>query len=193
MNFAFTSRSGFRARAPNTGTMNRYVTPQPWLAASPPATEDLLTTGHDHAAIVEAALDALDDHVAVLDADGTILVTNRAWDRFAEDNGGRDAGVGANYLGACEGASGEGVATALRDLIAGRRESFLHLYDCHSPSQERWFVLNATRHSVAAPRMWSSSTRTSAIAFRSSVKRSSGRSSSTSSMRRSSPRTLAAR
>jgi PAS domain S-box-containing protein len=129
--------------------MNRYVTPQPWLAASPPATEDLLTTGHDHAAIVEAALDALDDHVAVLDADGTILVTNRAWDRFAEDNGGRDAGVGANYLGACEGARGEGVAAALRDLIAGRRESFLHLYDCHSPSQERWFVLNATRHSAA--------------------------------------------
>jgi PAS domain S-box-containing protein len=141
--FVIASRSAGRAQAPNTGPMTPHATTHPRPAsvlppAARPTDEPLFQT----------TLDVLEDHVAVLDADGTILRTNLAWDRFAAENGGRDAGVGANYIDAC---AGTGVAAALRDILAGRRASFRHVYDCHGPSQERWFVLQATRHPGAGP------------------------------------------
>ena len=53
---------------------------------------------------LQAALDALSAHIAVLDADGTIRAVNAAWRRFADANGFRGArfGVGSNYLDVCE-------------------------------------------------------------------------------------------
>ena len=48
-------------------------------------------------------LDSLTAHIAVLDAEGSILAVNEGWRRFALENGG-DADrccVGANYLRTC--------------------------------------------------------------------------------------------
>jgi len=38
---------------------------------------------------LQATLDALTSHVAVIDAEGTILAVNKAWQRFAEANQGK--------------------------------------------------------------------------------------------------------
>src|SRR5918993_3922659 len=82
-------------------------------------------------ALLRSTLDALSAHVAVLDETGTIVMVNQAWKEFAISTGytGRDFGLGANYLAVCErAASGSDdagrTAAALRDVMAGRRESF---------------------------------------------------------------------
>lgn len=93
-------------------------------------------------------LDAIPAHVAMLDAEGRIVATNRAWRDFASANGGDVLRLseGANYLEVCEcpPASGsedaQSVAAAIRDVLAGRRKDYSYEYSCHSESEERWFV-----------------------------------------------------
>ena len=100
-----------------------------------------------------ATLDALSEHVAVLDARGTILAVNRAWRDFAVANSPAPAGLGegANYFAACAGATGEGAeyadsfAAGLRAVIEGESEEFTLEYPCHSPTQKRWFIARAKR------------------------------------------------
>jgi PAS domain S-box-containing protein len=100
-----------------------------------------------------ATLDALSEHVAVLDARGTILAVNRAWRDFAVANSPSPAGLceGANYFVACAGATGEGAeyaasfAAGLRAVIEGESEEFALEYPCHSPTQKRWFIARAKR------------------------------------------------
>ena len=106
-----------------------------------------------------ATLDAMDQHIAILDADGAILQVNRAWQDFARANGlaGDDqCCLGANYIEVCEGAAdhddpagcadqARAVADGLRQLLTGKCDHFQLEYPCHGPDAQRWFVLNATR------------------------------------------------
>jgi PAS domain S-box-containing protein len=102
---------------------------------------------------VQSALDALPDHIAILDSRGTILAANEPWRRFADQNGlaWDDFGVGRNYLEVAETASGglsrdgHEAAAGLREVLGGKREGYLLEYPCHSPQEERWFMLRATR------------------------------------------------
>jgi two-component system, chemotaxis family, CheB/CheR fusion protein len=81
-----------------------------------------------------AVLASIPAHIAVLDADGTIVTTNAAWDRFALQNGSASGltacGPGRNYLAACRGATGRearqaaDVAQGIGDVLAGRRPEF---------------------------------------------------------------------
>ncbi len=90
--------------------------------------------------------------MAVLDEDGTIVAVNRAWERFAEENGGtaRSCGVGANYLTVCGEAyrmraqEAPAVIEGIREVMAGKRPEFSLEYPCHSPTQQRWFILRVT-------------------------------------------------
>jgi signal transduction histidine kinase len=115
------------------------------MAAEPP--------GRPHAPAGDAgtdgrAVEALPFQVAILDGEGRIVRTNRAWDDFAAANGGRPAtcGVGASYLAVCGPATvGGDVATGIRDVVAGRRDRFDHEYPCDSPSERRWFLMTAAR------------------------------------------------
>ncbi len=76
---------------------------------------------------LQATLDALTSHVAVIDAEGTILAVNKAWQRFAEANQGKAhaCGVGANYFGVCQQSSGEWIQEAteigrgIREVMTG--------------------------------------------------------------------------
>jgi DNA-binding CsgD family transcriptional regulator len=93
-------------------------------------------------------VDSLSTHVAVLDENGIIVETNRAWQEFARKNGMRDPVdcIGLNYLSTCEtGTSDEGdsllIGRAIRQVIAGEIEEFLTQYPCHSPSEQRWYSL----------------------------------------------------
>lgn len=98
----------------------------------------------------QATLDSLVAHVAVLDAEGKIILTNRAWARFAIDNGAIGRTGEQNYLAVCEAAEGEQTAVeasaGLRAIIAGRLAEFSLEYPCHSPTRERWYLMHATRY-----------------------------------------------
>jgi two-component system CheB/CheR fusion protein len=100
---------------------------------------------------LQGLIDSLPEHVAVLDHDGTIVMVNQAWREFAHANGAIDPTTmseGADYLAVSEPAAAADPVTAeivegIRDVLAGRRESFSHEYPCHGPDQPRWFVLHA--------------------------------------------------
>jgi signal transduction histidine kinase len=109
-------------------------------------------TDPDHA-FAQAVLDALPSQIAVLDRQGVIVAVNRAWRRFAEDNGAAAAvreGIGLNYLSVCRQSSGADsdeaamAAEGLQAVIGGARPLFTLEYPCHSPTEQRWFLLTAS-------------------------------------------------
>lgn len=108
-------------------------------------------------AFLQATLDSLSTHVAVLDERGDIVLTNRAWAEFAVENGGNpdSVGVGANYLAACDGdvsdPSAKQTAAGLRAIIAGELADYSMEHSCHSPELHRWFQMNATLYNGAGP------------------------------------------
>jgi hypothetical protein len=96
----------------------------------------------------EISLDELPEHSAIVDNSGTIVAVNKAWKRFAKDNGADLSKVleGANYLHVCERAKGEhspyalSFGEGLRSVLCSREERFAMEYPCHSPTERRWFV-----------------------------------------------------
>ncbi len=103
---------------------------------------------------LQQIIDALTEHIAVLDSHGVITLVNAAWCRFAADNGGidrRSSGLGLNYLDVCKDhpeTSDDTVSTArqgVRDVLAGRLPIFSLEYPCHSPTEERWFVMHVSK------------------------------------------------
>jgi hypothetical protein len=104
-------------------------------------------------------VDGLSARVAVIGGSGEIVFVNEAWRSFARANGGDPARVceGADYLGACDSATGtysEGAtefAAGLRGVLAGRRDSFELEYPCPGPDGPRWFVARATRLPASMP------------------------------------------
>jgi anti-anti-sigma regulatory factor len=96
-----------------------------------------------------AVMNSLTAHIAVLDGEGRIVAVNDAWSRFSASNGGVAArtGVGTNYLQVC-GAGGNGdvgeIVEGIRAVLGGARENYTVEYPCHSPEEERWFLLYAT-------------------------------------------------
>ncbi len=102
--------------------------------------------------LLEATLQALPVHIAVLDHDGTILFVNAAWQAFAHENGApalAEMSVGLNYLAICDQAAGDGSEGAqearqgIELVLAGSLPLFTVEYPCHSPDKERWFLLYA--------------------------------------------------
>ena len=101
---------------------------------------------------LQQTLDSLSAHIAILDESGEIIAVNRVWRAFAEANGGDPGRVseGANYLRACESATGRNTedaaafAKGIRAVLSGWRESFEMEYPCHSPTERRWFIGRVT-------------------------------------------------
>ncbi len=95
-------------------------------------------------------LQALPAHIAVINRQGRIVAVNQAWAEFARRNGAgglATVAVGANYCDVCRRAAAEhdpAAAQALAGIEAvlrGMRESFTMEYPCHSPQQQRWFLM----------------------------------------------------
>lgn len=109
--------------------------------------------------LAQATIDALGEHIAVIDADGIILAVNDAWRVFAEANGGPPMAVceHANYLDACDRAAADhdaiagDVACLIREVAAGTRDTAEIEYPCHSPTEQRWFQLKITRFRNEGP------------------------------------------
>lgn len=99
-----------------------------------------------------AILNALPAHIALLDYRGVVISVNDAWRRFAVSNmlPGTELGIGQDYLAVCESARGADAAEALhaaagiRTVLNGTATSFALEYACHSPTQQRWFLVTVT-------------------------------------------------
>ncbi len=118
-------------------------------------TEQKLSEAHE---FLHSSIDALSSHIAVLDENGVILAVNDAWRRFADENQyhGHNYGVGSNYVedsvpgfGGCW--EGKIVAKGLLDVLERRQSRFEIEYPCHSPTEERWFVMRVTRFKSPGP------------------------------------------
>ncbi|WP_424001370.1 ATP-binding protein [Haloarcula salina] len=96
--------------------------------------------------LAEAVFDEHPDQIAVIDTDGVIQATNRAWETFGVENGaqvGSDM-VGENYLAVCRTGDdeiGTRAADGIEAVIGGEQSTFSLEYPCHAPDEKRWFTM----------------------------------------------------
>jgi diguanylate cyclase (GGDEF)-like protein/PAS domain S-box-containing protein len=104
------------------------------------------------AARQEAILNALPAHIALLDSQGVIISVNEAWQQFSLANAilGPGYGIGVNYLGVCDSAHGDDpswanqAAKGIRSVLDGKEKNYSLEYPCHSPTEQRWFLMTVT-------------------------------------------------
>ncbi len=97
---------------------------------------------------VQATLNALSAHIAILDHDGKIIATNKAWIEFAKRNGlvGDNYGLGINYLQICREAKGENseeareIERGILKVMQKSKENVEVEYPCHSLIEKQWFA-----------------------------------------------------
>ena len=95
-------------------------------------------------------IDSLSAHIAILDKDGVILLTNRAWQEFGAANSlqGPMDSLGQNYLlisDQAEEETGHIIAQGIRKVISGDLQEFFTNYPCHSPTEKHWFALRVVK------------------------------------------------
>jgi PAS domain S-box-containing protein len=99
-----------------------------------------------------ATLDGLTAHIAILDDEGAIIAVNKPWEDFATANGPASGtvSIGANYLAVCDRSTGlhseesTAVAAGIRAVLGSVIPQFASEYPCHSPSEQRWFIVRVT-------------------------------------------------
>ncbi len=109
--------------------------------------------------LARTVLDAISAHIAILDNQGIILETNRAWRNFSMSSGvsAEFDYRGVNYLDICDATKGEdeniatAVADGIRAVIAGKIEEFLFDYPCHSEDSQHWYYMRVIRMSSQKP------------------------------------------
>lgn len=98
----------------------------------------------------QQVLDSITAHVAILDEQGFIVFTNRAWQEYAGSNALNapfDC-VGMNYLSICDSAEtapGNEVAgqvgLGIREVLKGHRDEFFTHYPCHFEEKKSWYAV----------------------------------------------------
>lgn len=94
--------------------------------------------------LIEATvLDALCEHIAVLDPAGKIVFINQAWKNFATANGYSDKqyGLGQNYFAFI---SENDIQKGMQLVLDNKVPHYSYEYPCHSPNESRWFWLYVT-------------------------------------------------
>ena len=98
--------------------------------------------------LLRVIFDSLSSHVAVLDRAGVITYVSRSWEEFAGQNQGQQEriGVGVNYLDVCRAAQTDDPAVreaveGIEAVMAGERPTFSIEYPCHSPAEQRCFLM----------------------------------------------------
>ncbi|MFB6184492.1 MAG: bacterio-opsin activator domain-containing protein [Haloarculaceae archaeon] len=90
--------------------------------------------------LARSTLDTLPINVAVLDADGTILFTNRAWNEFAD----APDVVGENYFDNVDptaDAYAREAVDGIERVMHGEQSLFTQEYPCHAPTRKQWFLM----------------------------------------------------
>lgn len=108
----------------------------------------------DSERFVGVVLNTLLSHIAVLNAYGEIILVNNAWLKFAKDNSGllyQSGIVGSNYFDVCKNAIKSGDVYAemalqgMKDVLEMKKSVFTLEYPCHSPNEERWFLMRVKK------------------------------------------------
>jgi diguanylate cyclase (GGDEF)-like protein/PAS domain S-box-containing protein len=104
-------------------------------------------------ALNASVLNALSEHIAVIDRNGIIVTVNAAWRRFAASHGAPEQvvdSIGLDYRNVCLSAArtpgGEDAATAwagIEGVLGGTRDRFWFEYPCAAPEGELWFRMTA--------------------------------------------------
>ena len=101
---------------------------------------------------LRSILDSVTEHIVVIDEYGDIQFVNRSWATFGDDNAcSIDKNwSGINYLKECDKAAemgdefGVNAGSGIRNVINGKNDEFYFEYPCHSPDENRWFVMRVT-------------------------------------------------
>lgn len=97
----------------------------------------------DEAEISKSILNSLGDQICVIDYAGLILFVNNEWIREASSSRLFDIkGVGVNYMRAVE--KNKYVHEGLLSVLSGREKYFTYEYSCHTATEKRWNVMQAT-------------------------------------------------
>ena len=107
----------------------------------------------DSSPFLKSILDTITAHITVIDNLGTIQYVNLSWEKFAQNNDHILNGNwnDVNYLEACDKAALVGdelakqAADGIRKVINNEQELFYIEYPCHSPDDERWFMMRVTK------------------------------------------------
>ena len=100
--------------------------------------------------LAKSIIESLAANICVLDHAGEIIMVNRAWENFARENaptGAANLGLGTNYVEVCRKAAQAGeplaaqAAEGIAAVLAGNLPVFNLEYSCHSPTQQRWFIM----------------------------------------------------
>ncbi len=118
----------------------------------------------DHGALTaqelhRATLDALDEGIAVLDGEGTVISVNQALERFAEADPACELRLGANVVEACAARGADDphrarMVAALLEVLAGTSERCCGRYEVQPEGAQRpvrWFGVRATRYRGPGP------------------------------------------
>jgi DNA-binding CsgD family transcriptional regulator len=109
--------------------------------------------------LARTVLNSLSAHIAILDENGVILETNKAWQIYAVKSGLRETydHRGVNYLEICDATTGSEavdagkVAQGIRAVIRGDLEEFLFDYPCHSEDGPHWYYMRTIRMAGPGP------------------------------------------
>lgn len=103
-------------------------------------------------ALLSASIDSLSAQIVILDAEGTIVASNKAWRRFAVSHWPKHlvAGPGSNLLELYEQAPDQSadlsqVGAGIRAILAGRRTTMRHIYHSGLGVAGSWYQLIAAR------------------------------------------------
>jgi len=120
------------------------------LIAEAKRREESEKKSNDNDIFTRTILNSLSAHIAVINEKGEIVALNEAWEKLGGENCADEelaaSGIGQNYLQVCRRSAvfEENTKLVLENLeaiLSGEKTEFLYEYPCHSPTEERWFIL----------------------------------------------------
>jgi PAS domain-containing protein len=102
---------------------------------------------------MQNVIDALPDHIVIIDENGYIVFKNKAWTFFTIENGGSipTTDIGVNYLDVLKKSNNTAELNGILQVKNRTIDEFSMEYACHSQTQERWFCLyvnNLSDHQI---------------------------------------------